>query len=153
MPANAASGPEHVRKYQFYLVQQRELQPRTIRIQMSALRFLFVKTLQLNLCRDDLPLPKAPWRLPTILSQAEVARLIDSPANIRHRIILMFPYGTGVRMFRDIDRPFSAGWLRSRKPLAPCDSLSPAYGSSRPACRFSRDRSVLLLQDVRDRHP
>ena len=66
-------------------------------IQMAALRFLFVKTLKRNYRRDDLPLPKKPRSLPLVLSQDEVARLIQSAATLRHRTILMALYSTGMR--------------------------------------------------------
>src|SRR5664279_5162658 len=90
-------GPEHVRQFQLYLLRERKLQPKTVLLQMAAIRFLFVKTLKRNYRRDDLPLPKAPRRLPTILSQDEVAQLIESAANLRHRTILMALYATGMR--------------------------------------------------------
>ena len=53
-------GIEHIRQYQLHLVQERKLQPRTVMIQMAALRFLFLKTLKRRYSRDDLPLPKTP---------------------------------------------------------------------------------------------
>jgi len=90
-------GPEHVRQYQLHLVQELKLRPRTIMLQMAALRFLFLKTLRRSFRRDDLPLPKAPRSLPTVLSQDEVARLIASAANLKHRTILMTLYSTGMR--------------------------------------------------------
>jgi len=77
-------GIEHVRQYQLHLVQERKLQPRTVMIQMAALRFLFLKTLKRRYSRDDLPLPKTPRRqLPTVLSREEVAKLIESTSNLR----------------------------------------------------------------------
>jgi len=90
-------GLEHVREYQLHLVQQRKLRPRTIMIQMAALRFLFLKTLRRRYSREDLPLPKERRQLPTVLSREEVARLIDSAGNLRHRTILMTLYSTGLR--------------------------------------------------------
>ena len=91
-------GPEHVRQYQLHLVQVRKLLPKGIRTQMSALRFLYCKTLRRNYRRDDLPLPRTlRQQLPTVLSREEVARLIDSAANLRHRTILMTLYSTGMR--------------------------------------------------------
>jgi site-specific recombinase XerD len=67
-------------------------------IQMAALRFLFLKVLKRRFSRDDLPLPKLLRRqVPVVLSPEEVARLIDSAANLRHRSILMTLYSTGMR--------------------------------------------------------
>src|SRR5215472_13771654 len=70
--------PHHLRQYQAYLLSERKLQPRTTRLHVCALRFFFRKTLKRPLPPDDLPYPKAPRCLPTILTVEEVARLIDS---------------------------------------------------------------------------
>jgi len=45
----------------------------------------------------DTPYPKKTHRLPTILSQEEVAQLIDAACTPFHRTILMTLYATGVR--------------------------------------------------------
>ena len=39
-------GPEEVRRYQLYLLNKKKLAPGTVEIRMSALRFLYRKTLQ-----------------------------------------------------------------------------------------------------------
>ena len=91
-------GPEHIRRYQLHLVQDRKLHPKSVMLQMAALRFLFRKVLRRRYFRDDLPLPKLLRRqVPIVLSPDEVARLIDSAANLRHRTILMTLYSTGMR--------------------------------------------------------
>jgi site-specific recombinase XerD len=94
----AVLGPEQIRQYHLHLSQERKLMPKGIRTQMSALRFLYFKTLHRNFRRDDLVLPKAPRQpLPVVLSREEVALLIESTANLRHRTILMTLYSTGMR--------------------------------------------------------
>jgi site-specific recombinase XerD len=90
-------GLEQIREYQLHMV-RRGLRPKTVMIQMAALRFLFVKVLKRRYSRDDLPLPKSPKRqIPVVLSREEVARLIECASNLRHRTILMTLYATGVR--------------------------------------------------------
>jgi len=90
-------GPEQVREYQLQMA-KRGLRPRTVMIQMAALRFLFVKVLKRRYTRDDLPLPRSPRRqIPIVLSREEVARLIQCASNLRHRTILMTLYSTGMR--------------------------------------------------------
>ena len=37
---------EHIREYQLYLIEERKLRPRSIMVQMSALRFLYLKVLR-----------------------------------------------------------------------------------------------------------
>lgn len=91
-------GCDHIREYQLHLVQERKLHPRSIRLQMSALRFLYHKVLKRRWSRDDLPLPKLLRRqIPIVLSPQEVARMIDAAPNLRHRTILMTLYSTGIR--------------------------------------------------------
>jgi integrase len=63
----------------------------------AALRFFFVKVLRRPYREIDLVYPKRPERLPVILSEEEVARLIESACNAYHRVILMTLYGTGLR--------------------------------------------------------
>ena len=70
-------GPDHIRQYQAYLFRERKLSAGTIEGRTAALRFLFVKTLRRPYLPDHIPFPKRQRRLPTILDQQEVARLIE----------------------------------------------------------------------------
>jgi integrase/recombinase XerD len=91
-------GPEHLRRYQLILLQERKLEPSTVEIRISALRFLCKRTLKRrDLAFDDLIFPKVPHKLPTVLSQEEVARLIEAASNRLYRMILVLRYATGVR--------------------------------------------------------
>src|ERR1035441_5027866 len=88
---------EHLREYQAYLLRERKLEPRTVKLHVSALRFFFVKTLKRRYLLEDIPFPKVPRRLPIILSVEEVGRLIDSARNLMDRTLLMVLYSTGMR--------------------------------------------------------
>jgi len=90
-------GPEHIRKYQVHLFKDRKLSAHTVSQHVSALRFFYVKTLKRPCQLDDIPFPKERRRLPTVLSQEEVARLIESASNLFHRAMLMTLYSTGMR--------------------------------------------------------
>ena len=90
-------GPDHIREYQVHLFRDCKLSPRTIEGQTAALRFLFVKTLGRAYLPDQIPFPKCHKRLPTVLSQEEVTRLIDSASSLMHRTMIMTLYATGVR--------------------------------------------------------
>src|SRR5450631_1800256 len=90
-------GPDHIRQYQAYLFRERKISSGTIEGRTAALRFLFVKTLRRPYLPDHIPFPKRQRRLPTILDQQEVARLIDAASNLMHRTMLMMLYATGVR--------------------------------------------------------
>jgi site-specific recombinase XerD len=90
-------GPEHIRQFQLHLLRDRKLAASTVKQRMAAVQFFFVRTLKRAYLREDFPYPKVPRRLPEILSQEEVARLIDSASNLSHRAILMTLYSTGMR--------------------------------------------------------
>ena len=90
-------GPEHLRRYQAYLLQERKLCPGTVENHVAALRFLFVRTLRRHEFRQFLPYPRVRRKLPNILSREEVARLIDASSSLFERTLLMVLYGTGMR--------------------------------------------------------
>jgi len=90
-------GLEHLRSYQAYLLQQRKLDPGSVENHISALRFFFVRTLNRHQFRQFLPFPKTRRKLPNILSQEEVARLIEASGGLFERTLLMVLYGTGMR--------------------------------------------------------
>ena len=87
----------HLRSYQAHLLRTGQLQPKTVRLHGSALRFFFVKTLRRRYLLDDTPYPKAPQRLPSILSVEEMARLIEAADGLYHRTMVMMLYSTGMR--------------------------------------------------------
>ena len=90
-------GLNELRTYQAYLLRERKLTPGTVINQVAALRFFFVKTLKRYQFRDFLPYPQDQRRLPTVLSQEEVSRLINAAGTLFRRTLLMTLYGTGMR--------------------------------------------------------
>ncbi len=53
-------GAEDVRRYQLYLINMKRLAPNTVKVRMSALRFLYWRTLKRrDLHFDDLPLDES----------------------------------------------------------------------------------------------
>jgi site-specific recombinase XerD len=90
-------GPQHIREYQAALFTKRKLAPTTVTQQLAALRFFFIQTLKKPWSIAETPYPKKRRSLPTILSQEEVAQLIDSAQTPFHRVLLMTLYATGAR--------------------------------------------------------
>jgi len=90
-------GPEQIRTYQVYLLNERKLGVRTVGHCTAALRFFFCKTLKRAYPIDEVPYPKAPRRLPIILTREEAVRLVDSASNLFHRAMLITLYSTGMR--------------------------------------------------------
>ena len=90
-------GPNELRSYQAYLLQERKVTPGTAVNCVAALRFFFIKTLKRHQFREFLPYPKDRRRLPTVLSPEEVSRLINAAGTLFRRTLLMTLYGTGMR--------------------------------------------------------
>jgi integrase/recombinase XerD len=90
-------GVDQLRSYQAYLLKRRKLSPGSVEHRISALRFLFVRTLHRQEFRQFLPYPKVARKLPNILSQEEVTRLINAGSDLFQRTLLMVLYGTGMR--------------------------------------------------------
>jgi len=89
--------PAHIRQYQAYLFRERKLSPNTVNQRTGALRFFFITVLRKSWSIADTPYPKRNFRLPKVLSQGQVAKLIESATTPFYRIILMTLYATGLR--------------------------------------------------------
>jgi integrase/recombinase XerD len=90
-------GPKHIREYQSGLFTKQKFAASTVTVYLAALRFFYTKTLKRTWSTAETPYPKKVFPLPTILSQEEVAQLIDSALTPYHRTLLMTLYATGVR--------------------------------------------------------
>jgi integrase/recombinase XerD len=94
-PDTASS--EDLRRYQLHLAQQQIGAP-TINAAIAALRFFFTVTVE----RPDLVRPlrvvNEPRRAPVVLSQEEVARLIEAAPGLKYKAALSVAYGAGLRV-------------------------------------------------------
>jgi integrase/recombinase XerD len=91
-------GPEQVRQYQLYLVQEKHASWSLVIQTICALRFFYTITLSQPSMIAYIPQPKRPITLPTILSQAEVAALLQAPRRLKTRAMLTTLYAAGLRV-------------------------------------------------------
>jgi integrase/recombinase XerD len=91
-------GPEEIRQYQVYLVEQGRVSWSYFNQAVCALRFLYRHTLGRDWTVAHIPFPRQPRKLPVVLSQAEVIRLFDAVRSLKQRAILMTAYATGLRL-------------------------------------------------------
>jgi integrase/recombinase XerD len=89
--------PEDIRKYQAMLFTKLKYSPNTVIVRLSSLRFFYIYVLKRNWSIAETPYPKKLRHFPEVLSQEEVARLIDAADSPFHRILLMTLYATGAR--------------------------------------------------------
>jgi integrase/recombinase XerD len=91
-------GPEHIRQYQLYLVHEKHASWSHVIQTVSALRFFYRITLGKPWMIAYIPHPKRPQTLPTVLSQAEVAVLLQAPRRLKTRAILTTLSAAGLRL-------------------------------------------------------
>jgi integrase/recombinase XerD len=87
----------HLRTYQAYLIREQKLAPRTVKLHVCAIRFLFNRILRRRYLVEETPYPKMARRLPTVLTVEEVQRLIAAARTLTDRTMLMVLYSTGMR--------------------------------------------------------
>jgi integron integrase len=97
-PAEMDGGPE-VEAFLSWLAAERQVAVATHKQALSALVFLFKKVLGVDLpWLDEIGRPKSRVRLPTVLTQAEVARVLEALDNVEQQIFARLLYGTGMRI-------------------------------------------------------
>ena len=96
-------GPEHVRTFLLYLLNERKLAWGTIQGARSALKFLYLRTLKQTWFDQEIIKPKVRRKLPTVWSREEVCALLDAPMNTKHRALLALYYSAGLRCQEALD--------------------------------------------------
>jgi integrase/recombinase XerD len=96
-------GPEHVRTFLLYLLNERKLAWGTIQGSRSALKFLYLRTLKQTWFDQEIIKPKIRRKLPTVWSREEVCALLDATTNTKHRALLALYYSAGLRCQEALD--------------------------------------------------
>ena len=91
------SGAE-IEAYLLHLLQERHLTRSTVNQAGCAINFLFGKVLGRAGSPCRIPLPRAPQRLPEILSREEIARLLACALHLKARTVLSCAYALGLRV-------------------------------------------------------
>ncbi|NOY74140.1 MAG: tyrosine-type recombinase/integrase [Gammaproteobacteria bacterium] len=89
---------EQLQAYLLYLVQKRNYAPSSCRQSLNALRFLYLQVLHCEAFEVKLVTPKREQRIPELLTQNEVARIIEACTTLRNRTLLRLCYGCGLRV-------------------------------------------------------
>ena len=91
-------GIDEIQAYFLYLVKERGLSGASCRLYLNAIRFLYLQVLEWSSFDVSIHVPKRAQRIPELLTRREVACILDSCANRRHRMMLMTCYGCGLRV-------------------------------------------------------
>lgn len=113
---------EQIRAYLLYLMETRKLAKSTLRLHLSALKFLYRRTLGWSWPVLALPRMQSDKKLPVVLSRAEVWSLLDRVRQPAARLSLTLMYTCGLRVsealhlrVEDIDSQRMVVWVRHGK--------------------------------------
>ena len=87
---------EQIEDYLLYLKNEKGKAPNSCLVVLSGLRFFYKNVLEKE-TSIDFSLPKKPRKLPTVLTQEQIWKIICVPKNLKHRLILMTAYSAGLR--------------------------------------------------------
>jgi len=90
--------PEDIRRFQLYLIEEKKVAYSSFNQAVCAIRFLYTHTIRVPWPVTMVPFGKRPKTLPTVLSRAEVDRLLQCTPNLKHRTFLMTLYAAGLRL-------------------------------------------------------
>jgi site-specific recombinase XerD len=91
-------GPEEIRQYQLYLVNERKVSWSSFNQAVCGLRFLYEVTLGRPWAVRHIPFGKRPKKLPVVLSNEEASRLLECINNPKHRAVILTCYAAGLRL-------------------------------------------------------
>ena len=89
---------EHVQSYLLWLITKKGYSEAHIHTAVNAIKFYFEQVEGKSRELYNVPRPKKPKKLPSILAEEEVLALIRNTANLKHRSLLMTSYAAGLRV-------------------------------------------------------
>jgi site-specific recombinase XerD len=96
-PAKDFSVPR-LKDYFQYCYSKLKLSENTMHSRINALKFYYEQVLGREKFFWEIPRPKKQQQLPKIFSQDEVAAIINSVSNKKHKVMLMLAYSAGLRI-------------------------------------------------------
>lgn len=90
--------PDDLRRYMVYAMEKEGIKENTAHSRLNALKFYFEQVMGREKFFWEIPRPKKAHQLPKIFSQSEIAAIINSINNKKHKVMLMLAYGAGLRI-------------------------------------------------------
>lgn len=91
-------GEKEVRSYLLRLLEEQDNSHAYVNQVISALKILFKNVLKRPGVVISVPRPKKERKLPDVLSQQEISRLLKAVDNVKHRAIMLLIYSAGLRV-------------------------------------------------------
>lgn len=89
---------QQILSYLLWLLEKQNCSETKVHTTVNAIKFFFEKVLDRSPEFYDLPRPKKPLKLPSILAEQEVLEMIQKMTNLKHKSILMTGYAGGLRV-------------------------------------------------------
>lgn len=89
---------ERIKSYLQYCFETLHLSEHSVHSRINALKFYYEQVLGREKFFWEIPRPKKPLQLPRFFNQDEVAAIINTTANAKHKTMLMLCYSTGMRV-------------------------------------------------------
>jgi len=77
--------------------QQRHISPQSRNLFLNAIKFYYRNVVKIQQKIEIQP-AKKPKSLPNVLSRNEISRILESPKNAKHKLLLSLAYGAGLRV-------------------------------------------------------
>ena len=116
---------------------ERGISSRTVHQAVAALKYYYCTVLKRKF---SLKYPKLPKNFPTVLSRAQIKRMIKVTENPKHRLLIQLLYGSGLRVSEAIkvrreDLDFGRGLLKIREGKGRKDRIVILSNSFVKACK------------------
>ncbi|MDW3209078.1 MAG: tyrosine-type recombinase/integrase [Reichenbachiella sp.] len=115
-------GRKEIEDYHVWLSLNKKVSASYINQSINAIKFYLEQVLDGERQVFDLKRPLKQKRLPVVLTQTEVAQLIQAPSNLKHRTMLTLIYSAGLRIselinlkIKDVDSENMRIWVRDGK--------------------------------------
>jgi integrase/recombinase XerD len=89
---------QQIMSYLLWLIEKQGYSEMHVHIAINAIKFYFEQVMKRNREFYDLPRPKKPIKLPSVLAEEEVISLVQKIENIKHRAIILAGYSAGMRV-------------------------------------------------------
>jgi len=89
---------EQIRKYLLYLVQEKKYSTSAQNQAINSIKFYYEKVLGKPVEKYYVPRPRREKKLPEVLSEEEVTRILKQIINLKHKCIIYLIYSAGLRL-------------------------------------------------------
>jgi len=89
---------EKIRSYMLYCTKTLQLSENSLHSRLNALKFYFEQVLHREKFFYEIPRPKKPSKLPKIINNKDIKKLLDKTENLKHNTMLKLCYGMGLRV-------------------------------------------------------